>query len=72
MTRTATLVVITLLSALTTPVMVNATASKADAAVITAAVAAPKAAEPTCARIIKVVYAGHGEAQATPCTILVR
>ncbi len=63
--RTATLVAITLISALTTPVVVNATASKADVAV-----AAPQAAEPTCARRIKVVYAGYGEAQATPCTIL--
>jgi len=65
MNRTATLVAITLISALTTPVVVNATASKADVAV-----AAPQAAERTCARRIKVVYAGYGEAQATPCTIL--
>ena len=63
--HTATLVAITLISAVTTPVVVNATASKADVAV-----AAPQAAEPTCARRIKVVYAGYGEAQATPCTIL--
>src|SRR5829696_602357 len=63
--RTATLVAITLISALTTPVVVNATASKAGVAVTT-----PQAAEPTCARRIKVVYAGYGEAQATPCTIL--
>ena len=62
---TATLVAITLISALTTPVVVNATASKAGVAV-----AAPQAAEPTCARRIKVVYAGYGEARATPCTIL--
>jgi hypothetical protein len=72
MIRTATLVVITLLSALTTPVVVNATASKVDAAVITAPVAAPKVEAPTCARTIKVVYAGYGEAQATPCTVFVR
>ncbi len=65
MNRAATLVAITLISALTAPVVVNATASKADVAV-----AAPQAAEPTCARPIKVVYAGYGEAQATPCTIL--
>ena|SRR5215207_4064533 len=63
--RTATLVAITLISALTTPVVVNATASKAPVAVTT-----PQAAEPTCARRIKVVYAGYGEARATPCTIL--
>src|SRR5215207_11762038 len=63
--RTATLVAITLISAVTTPVVVNATASKAGVAVAT-----PQAAEQTCARRIKVVYAGYGEAQATPCTIL--
>ena len=63
--RTATLVAITLISAVTTPVVVNATASKAGVAVAT-----PQAAERTCARQIKVVYAGYGEAQATPCTIL--
>ena len=63
--RTATLVAISLISAVTTPVVVNATASKVDVAVAT-----PQAAERTCARWIKVVYAGYGEAQATPCTIL--
>lgn len=63
--RTATLVAITLISAFATPVVVNATASKAGVAVAT-----PQAAERTCARRIKVVYAGYGEAQATPCTIL--
>ena len=63
--RTATLVAITLISAVTTPVVVNATASKAGVAVAT-----PRAAELTCARRIKVVYAGYGEARATPCTIL--
>jgi hypothetical protein len=63
--RTATLVAITLISAVTTPVVVNATASKAGVAVAT-----PQAAERTCPRQIKVVCAGYGEAQATPCTIL--
>ena len=63
--RTATLVAISLISAVTTPVVVNATASKAGVAVAT-----PQAAERTCPRQIKVVYAGYGEAQATPCTIL--
>src|SRR5215217_8158110 len=63
--RTATLVAITLLSAVTTPVVVNATASKAGVAVAT-----PRAAELTCARRVKVVYPGYGEAQTTPCTIL--
>src|SRR3954469_17883111 len=63
--RTATLVAITLISAFATPVVVNATASKAGVAVAT-----PQAAERTCPRRIKVVYAGYGEARATPCTIL--
>jgi len=65
MTRTATLVAITLISALATPVVVNATTSKAPVAAATA-----QAAEPTCARTIKVVYAGYGEAKAIPCTVL--
>ena len=63
--RIATLVTITLISAVTTPVVVNATASKAGVAVAT-----PRAAELTCARRVKVVYPGYGEAQTTPCTIL--
>jgi hypothetical protein len=65
MNRIATLIAITLISAVTTPVVVNATASKAGVAVTT-----PQAAELTCARRIKVIYAGYGEAWATPCTIL--
>jgi hypothetical protein len=72
MNRTATLVAITLISAFATPVVVNATASKAGVAVAAAPVAAPQVAELTCASRIKVVYAGYGEAQATPCTVLVR
>ena len=69
MTRTATLVAITLISALATPVVVNATTSKAPVA---SAVATAQAAEPTCARTIKVVYPGYGEARAVPCTVLAR
>jgi hypothetical protein len=76
MTRTATLIAITLISALATPVVVNATTSKAPvtAAAEPAVVAGtqPQAAEPTCVRPIKVVYAGYGEGQGTPCTVLVR
>jgi hypothetical protein len=71
MTRTATLVAITLISALATPVVVNATTSKAPVASASATVTA-QAADPTCARTIKVVYAGYGEAKATPCTVLAR
>ena len=69
MTRTATLVAITLISALATPVVVNATTAKTPVAT---AVAMAQAAEPTCARTIKVVYAGYGEAKAAPCTVLAR
>ena len=71
MTRTATLVAITLISALATPVVVNATTSNAPVA-IAAAPASVEGAEPTCARMIKVVYAVYGEAKATSCTVLAR
>jgi hypothetical protein len=70
MNRT-TLVAITLLSALATPVVVNATSlAKADVAAATASVAALRTEEPFCARRIKVVYAGYGEAKATPCAVV--
>ena len=72
MTRTATLVAIALISALATPVVVNATTPKTPV-VAGAGLTAPAAtAEPTCVRRIKVVYAGYDEGQATPCTVLVR
>ena len=66
MNRTGTLVAITLISALATPVVVNATTPKANA-VVTA-----KAKAPACARMIRVVYAGYGEGQGAPCSVLVR
>lgn len=70
MNRT-TLVAITLVSALATPVVVNATSlRKADAAVAAASVAVQRAEEPTCLRRIKVVYAGYGEHKATPCAVV--
>ncbi len=72
MTSTATLVANTLLSALATPVVVNATTSKAHVASASATVGGSAPAEPTCARTIKVVYAGYGEATAAPCTVLAR
>ena len=68
MIRTATLVAITLLSALATPVVVNATTLKPVAVTI----AAPKAEEATCARPVRVVYAGYGEGQGAACPVLVR
>jgi hypothetical protein len=71
MTRTATLVAITLISALATPVVVNATTLKPKADVAAAAVAAPKEAA-ACSRTIKVIYAGYGEGQGAPCTVLDR
>jgi hypothetical protein len=75
MTRTGTLVAITLISALATPVVVNATTPKANAVVTAAAVAAvaaPKEEAPACSRMIRVVYAGYGEGQGAPCSVLVR
>ncbi len=67
MNRT-TLVVITLLSALATPVVVHATGlSKTEASVVAASTAARQAEEPACVRRIRVIYAGYGEAKATPC-----
>jgi hypothetical protein len=65
--RTGTLVAITLISALATPVVVNATTPKVNTVVIAAAVAAP-----TCTKMIRVVYAGYGEGQGAPCSVLVR
>ena len=67
-----TLVALTLISALATPVVVNATTMKANAVVTAAAVAAPKAEAPACPRMIRVVYAGYGEGQGALCSVLVR
>ena len=71
MTRTATLMAITLMSAIATPVVVNATTPK-KAVVAPVTRAAPQAEEATCARPVRVVYAGYGEDQGTPCTVLIR
>ena len=70
--RTGTFVAITLISALATPVVVNATTPKANAVVTAAAVAAPKEEALACTRMIRVVYAGYGEGQGAPCSVLVR
>ena len=64
-----TLVAISLISAIATPVVVNATTMKANA-VVTAAAVREKA--PACTRTIRVVYAGYGEGQGAPCSVLVR
>ena len=71
MNRTVTLVAITLLSAVGAPVVVNATTPRAMAVIATLA-AEPKSEQPTCARTIKVVYAGYGEARSVPCLVFVR
>ena len=81
MTRTSTIVTIALLSSILTPVVVKATGMSEKPAAVreakletglvqqatatTASTAA--AAEPACARKVKVVYAGYGEAHAAAC-----
>ena len=74
MNRTVTLAVITLVSALATPVVVNATTSRLRPSTVTApvAVAASRADEPACARQVRVVYAGYGEGRTTPYTGIAR
>ena len=72
MNRTVTLAVITLVSALATPVVVNATTSRSSAVSAPVAVAASRADEPACARQVRVVYAGYGEGQTAPCTEIAR
>ena len=72
MNCTGSLVAISLISALATPVVVNATTPKVNAVVAAAAVAAPKQEAPACTRTIRVVYAGYGEDQGAPCSVLVR
>ena len=71
MTRTATLVAITLLSAITAPVVVNATTPKPKADVVAAGVAAAQDTQ-ACARPVRVLYAGYGEGQGAACPVLVR
>jgi Tfp pilus assembly protein FimV len=68
----AALLTITLLSFLATPFVVQATTpaprEAAPAVVQAVAVETPaKAAEPACARKVKVVYAGYGEGTAGAC-----
>ncbi len=74
MTRTSTIVTLAILSSVLTPVVVKATGmnetpAAQQAKVEKAAVATPAGAaqEPACARRVKVVYAGYGEAQAAAC-----
>lgn len=73
MTRTSTLVTLAILSSVLAPVVVKATgtteatASVQQAGVQVAAVAT--AAEPACARKVKVVYAGYGEGQGASCIV---
>jgi len=77
MNRTAALLTIALLSSLATPLVVQATTpaprepaavpAAVQASVQTAAVETLPAAEPSCARKVKVVYAGYGEGAARGC-----
>lgn len=79
MNRTAALLTIALLSSLATPLVVQATtpAPRApvaapvavQASVQTAVVETLPAAEPSCVRKVKVVYAGYGEGAARPCAM---
>jgi hypothetical protein len=76
MTRSTTIVTLAVLSSILTPVVVMATdtnqgrpaaqQAKAEAATTTK----PQSAEaPACARRVKVVYAGYGEAHAAACAV---
>jgi hypothetical protein len=71
MTRTSTIVTLAILSSVLTPVVVKATGTtEAPATVQQASVqvaAATTAAEPACARKVKVIYAGYGEGQGASC-----
>ena len=84
MNRTAALLTIALLSSLATPLVVQATTpaprervaapiavqASVQASVQTAAaVETLPAAEPSCVRKVKVVYAGYGEGAARPCAM---
>jgi hypothetical protein len=74
MTRTSTIVTLALLSSVLTPVVVKATGTDKSAPAqqakveMAAATTPAAAAEPACARKVKVVYAGYGEAHAAACT----
>jgi hypothetical protein len=75
-TRTSTILTLAILSSVLTPVVVMATGrgpetpapvqeAKIEAAAVTTS--ATTAEQPACARRVKVVYAGYGEAQAAAC-----
>jgi len=75
MNRLSTLIALAAASALLSPVVVHATgaAPKAPAPVekagpaVAAPTAAPESTATACARAVKVIYAGYGEAHATAC-----
>jgi hypothetical protein len=71
MTRTVTPVAITLISALATPVVVNATTPKPKAVLAAPTMVVSQEAA-ACARPVRVVYAGCGEGQGAACPVLVR
>jgi hypothetical protein len=76
MTRLSTLIALAAASALLTPVVVHATGTapnpvapieKAVPAASPALAAAPESTATACARSVKVVYDGYGEAHAAAC-----
>lgn len=77
MTRTSTIVTLAVLSLILTPVVVKATGTSPETSaavqqtkVETAAVLAQASAgAPACARQVKVVYAGYGEAHGAACAV---
>jgi hypothetical protein len=76
MSRLSTVLILTALSSVLTPVVVSATGTApskpaaAQAQGKTEAAAAPSQADqPTCTRRVKVVYAGYGEGRGGACTV---
>jgi hypothetical protein len=76
MSRLSTVLILTALSSVLTPVVVSATgitpdkpAAQAEPAKTEAAPAQARADGPACARRVKVVYAGYGEGRGASCTV---
>jgi uncharacterized protein (UPF0333 family) len=71
-TRTSTILTIALVASLITPVVVKATGTTTEATAIVQEAKAETAAAaetPACARRVKVVYAGYGEANGNACAV---
>ena len=75
MSRLSTVLILTALSSVLTPVVVSATGIKPDkpaAQTQPAKAEVPaqtRADEPACTRRVKVVYAGYGEGRGAACTV---